>query len=297
MAVSFNPIRIQRSIQVTNVLSVYRFESLKPGAPYDEQYPFWQVTFLLSGEATYTTQGQDYPFRTGEVVFRRAERVSRISFASDKPIRLAIISFTCEAVAMDALPAAPVKLYGEERATLLDLIQTGLRICEPVRAGSPMRGFVLKPDTPPAVLEFVGVSLERFLIMVHCRMNGITLLTDETEKSNRHTGLSETADAVRRYLEERVCERIRIDTLAREFGLSQTALMKLYKREFGLSVLEDFTRMKMNYAKKRIVRSGLNFTQIAEELGYASVGYFSRVFHAHEGVTPTEFSRMASKRS
>ena len=68
MAVSYNPIRIQRSIQVTNVLSVYRFESLKPGTPYDEQYPFWQVTFLLSGEATYTTQGQNYPFRTGEVV-------------------------------------------------------------------------------------------------------------------------------------------------------------------------------------------------------------------------------------
>ena len=297
MEVSYNPIRVQRSIQVTEVLSVYRFESLKIGVPYDEQYPFWQVTFLLSGEGIYTTLGTDYPFRTGEVVFRKAGRVSRITLSSAQPIRLAIISFTCDSTALDSLPAAPVKLYGEERTTLLDLIHTGVRICEPVRADSPMRGFVLKPDTPEAVLEFVGVSLERFLLMVRCRMEGIALLTDETEKSNRHTGLSETADAVRRYLEERVREHIRIDALAREFGLSQTALMKLYKREFGLSVLEDFTRMKMHYAKRQIVRSGLNFTQIADELGYSSVGYFSRVFHAHEGVTPTEYSRMASKRS
>ncbi|MGN1074787.1 MAG: helix-turn-helix domain-containing protein, partial [Eubacteriales bacterium] len=51
-----------------------------------------------------------------------------------------------------------------------------------------------------------------------------------------------------------------------------------------------------DYAKNRIAHSAQNFTEIAEELGYSSAGYFSRVFRAREGVSPTEYSRMASKR-
>ncbi|MEA4822655.1 MAG: AraC family transcriptional regulator [Clostridiaceae bacterium] len=296
MPKEINPIYIRRSFQVTTVLSVYHRENVMPAIAYDERYWFWQVTFLLNGEGTYTVDGDTYPFCAGDVLFRRPNRLSRIAYVPGVPVSYAIISFACSSEAMQSLPARPVKLYGEERATLLDLIRTGLRICEPLRASASVQGFALKPDTPEAALEFVGVSLERFLIMVNCRLAGIDLLTDESEKSNRHTGQSQTAGAIRRYLEERVCERIRIDTLAETFGLSQTALMKLYKREFGVSVGEEFTQMKLAYAKMRIAHSALNFAEIAEELGYTSAGYFSRVFRAHEGLSPTEYSRMVSKR-
>ena len=297
MPKEMNPIHIRRSFRVATVLSVYLREQVMPSVePYDERYRFSQVTFLLEGEGTYTAEGIVYPFRAGEVLFRRPNRTTRIAYRRGAPVSYAIISFDCGTEVMDAFPAAPVRLYGEERATLLDLIRTLRRIGEPLRESEAAMGFALKPDTPPAALEFVGVSLERFLLMVGCRLSGIGLLTDESEKSNRHTGQSQTAGAVRRYLEERVCERIRIATLAETFGLSQTALMKLYKREFGVSIVEDFTRMKMDYAKNRIAHSAQNFTEIAEELGYSSAGYFSRVFRAREGVSPTEYSRMASKR-
>jgi len=296
MRIEHHMIDIHRSFQVTSLLSVYYREQVMPTKPYDEYYPFWQVTFVLEGEGNYIADGNKWRFSAGDVFFRPPEHSSRIEYTPETLVSYAIISFTCDSEAMENLPRNPIKLYGEERSTLLDLIRTGLRICEPARGGSEVKGFYLKPDTPKLALEFVGVSLERFLIMVNCRLSGIYLLTDESEKSNRHTEQSQTAETIRRYLEERVCLKISIEQLAEAYGLSQTALMKLYKREFGVSVMEDFTRMKMNYAKSRIAHSPLNFTEIAEELGYSTASYFSRVFHQHEGLTPTEYSRRVSKR-
>ena len=48
--------------------------------------------------------------------------------------------------------------------------------------------------------------------------------------------------------------------------------------------------------KKKIQKTSDSFTEIAESLGFSSVNYFSRVFKSKTGVTPTEYSRHASKR-
>lgn len=291
-----NPIRIGHSIRVGEVLTFYHRSGLLPGKPYPEIYPFWQVTFLLSGRGTYSAGGESWPFSSGEVLFRRPDRETCVEYDAEVPVSFAIISFTCEFMSPDPFPVRPVRLYGEERATLLDLIRTGVRVCEPMRAGDARRGFSVRPGTPGEVLDFIGVSLERFLLMAACRLKGITLLTDESEKSNRYAAESGTAASLRRYLETHICEPVRIPELAQEFRMSATALMKLYKREFGVPILEDHTRLRLAYAKRRIAHGTSNFAQIAEELGYSSQGYFSRVFRAHEGISPTEYSRMVSKR-
>ena len=293
----YNSIEIQYNIQITSVHSFYHIENyVMTEEPYDEEYPFWQLTFLMSGQGLYEVDSQEYPIEAGDILFRKAGRSSRITYYPEIPVSFAIISFTCNSGSLDQLPDSPTRIYGEERTTLLDLIRTGVRISRRAPLSSPFRGFVLQPDIPPAVLEFVGLSLERFLVMVQCRLTGIHLLIDESVKSNHHASLSETANAVKRYLDERIFESLRVSDVARAFGLSEVSLMKLYKREFGTSLLESFTKMKMEYAKQQIEHSSKNFTQIAEELNYSTVGYFSRVFRKHEGISPTEYSRMVSKR-
>jgi len=61
-------------------------------------------------------------------------------------------------------------------------------------------------------------------------------------------------------------------------------------------VIEYFTELKIIEAKKKISRSAGSFTEIAEGLGFSSLNYFSKVFRAKTGMTPTEYSRYSSKR-
>ena len=48
--------------------------------------------------------------------------------------------------------------------------------------------------------------------------------------------------------------------------------------------------LKINAAKELIRTNRMNFTQIAEHLGYASIHYFSRQFKKVTGMTPSEYA-------
>ena len=294
MRVPYRPIPIQKSLSVNSIHSVYHFQERLVDDPYEEQYPFWQVSFLIRGNGAYEVEDEIYPLNGGDVLFRKANRKSTVLYEKKQLINIAIISFSSDSELLNELPTSPVRLYGEERATLLDLIQTGTRICTHIPPNPYDQGFTLRPDTPEIMLEYVALSLERFLIMVLCRLKGF--YQQESDKSNRHNMQASLASEIHGMLETRIFERIRLENLAKEYGLSVSGLVKLYKREYGVPLIEDFIRMKMRFAKRQIRRGCSNFSEIAELLGFSSAAYFSRVFHRTEGLSPTEYSRLVTKK-
>ncbi|RXZ76704.1 AraC family transcriptional regulator [Paenibacillaceae bacterium] len=75
----------------------------------------------------------------------------------------------------------------------------------------------------------------------------------------------------------------------RQFGLQKSHFFKLFKKETGLSPKACILKIKMKKAAALLIESHGSITAIAEELGYASIHYFSRQFRAVYGVSPSEF--------
>ena len=71
---------------------------------------------------------------------------------------------------------------------------------------------------------------------------------------------------------------------------------EVFRREVGESVMGYHAACRIALAKHRIAEGAPSFTAIAEELGFSSVGYFSKAFRAHTGMSPTAYSRALSKR-
>ena len=57
----------------------------------------------------------------------------------------------------------------------------------------------------------------------------------------------------------------------------------------GCGVMEHFTRLKIDAAKQMIRENELNFTEIAEHLGFNTPQYFTMVFRRVSGMTPSEY--------
>jgi YesN/AraC family two-component response regulator len=55
-------------------------------------------------------------------------------------------------------------------------------------------------------------------------------------------------------------------------------------------VIDYFTKLKIDMAKQLVRDNHMNFTQIADYLGYSSIHYFSRQFKKTTGMTPSEYS-------
>ena len=81
-------------------------------------------------------------------------------------------------------------------------------------------------------------------------------------------------------MEEHLGEQLTIDNICRETLISRSRLQKLFQELHGCGVMEFFNQMKIDTAKELIRSNHLNFTQIADRLGYASVHYFSGQFRS-----------------
>ncbi len=291
----YNKIENAKTFDIRALITAHYFPFKPSFEPYFEEYDFSQIIFVTSGTAVYTTEENEYRVGPGMMFFRPAGKRSMYRWETEQA-SFALISFVCPSEAMKSFEGEPFSLCEEERATLLDLMRTAARICEPVKRDEGIRGMRLKSDVPSVVLNFVYASLERFLIMVYCRLNHIELLVDESQKVNRHIDDLGLVNEVKKYLSEHVSEQLSVGGIAAHFWVSQTALMKKFHKETGQGVIEYFTYLKIQKAKQMIQSSTQTFTQISEQLGFSSVNYFSKVFKAKVGMTPTDYSKYSSKR-
>ena len=291
----FHKIELSRTFDIHALINAYYFSSKPDFVPHFECYDFSQIIYVISGQGVYTTDEGAFIFKPGTMFYRPAYRSSKYEWTSEHA-SLAVISFVCPSEAMQSLEGAPLLLCEEERETLLDLMKTAARIFEHVKYGGEECGMQLRADVPGVVLHFVFASLERFLSMVYCRLCGIRLLVDETQKIGRYMDDSALVKDITQYLQAHVREPLTVNDICAYFRFSPSALQKKFRAVTGQSLMAYFTDQKIAQAKHLIRSAPDSFTEISQALGFSSVNYFSKVFKEKVGVSPTEFSRYVSKR-
>lgn len=290
-----NKIERKKTFDVSAFVNAYYFSNKPNFDPRPENYAFSQIFLILEGEGVYTTENNSYSFSPGMMLYKPAHHTSTYYWTSEQA-RFGLISLVCDSEAMNTFGEAPFPLFGEELSSLFDLIRTSTRVCEELHENEAMLGMRFRPDTPDVVLDFISASIERFLCMLYCRLRGVELLIDESQKANKYIDQSAFIQSIKEYLSNHIDEKLTISDICLTFGFSQTTLMKKFSRETGQSIIDYFTGLKIAEAKRLIRTSSKSFSEIAEALGFSSANYFSRVFRAKEGITPTEYSKSVSKR-
>ena len=288
-------IKNPRTFTVSELKGAYYFHRKPHFEPRYECYGFTQVFLIIRGEGRYTTEGGSHRFAPGMMLYRHAGRRTVYEWDSEEA-ELALVNFVCRSEAAAAFPDAPLMLFGEERATLLDLIKTPVRITESYTPAGGGYAHRPRPDVPEAVFSFLYSSLERFLTMVYCRLSGVGLLLSEAQKVGKHLEEGRLAAEVRTYLEENAAVPLSMAEVCRRFHVGQTTLSAVFREQIGESVMGYHAACRIALAKDRIAEGAPSFTALAEELGFSSVGYFSKAFRAHVGMSPTDYSRAVSKR-
>ena len=80
-----------------------------------------------------------------------------------------------------------------------------------------------------------------------------------------------------------------IDQMADFAGLSRSGFQHLYKKTFGITVIEDVISGRIEKAKNLLSRTNLTIEEIAAKCGYKSDFHFMRQFKQKTSFTPTQF--------
>lgn len=92
-----------------------------------------------------------------------------------------------------------------------------------------------------------------------------------------------------RYIQDHYNKNISLEEVANHVYLSPNYFSGMFKKTVGCSFVEYITRLRINKAKHLLADLSYSVHQIAREVGYSDARYFSRVFKAAIGKSPTEY--------
>lgn len=98
------------------------------------------------------------------------------------------------------------------------------------------------------------------------------------------------------YMHEHYPDSISRQDIARHVGMDEDYLTTCFRNELGVTPIAYLNRYRVNQAKRLLIETDKNITEIALEVGFSDSGYFSRVFRREVGRSPEAFRR-ASRES
>ena len=95
--------------------------------------------------------------------------------------------------------------------------------------------------------------------------------------------------AIRAYVRNHYAEELSLGRLSKQFGLTQNYLGSLFKKEYGLSLVDYIAGVRLQRAAYLLLSTNMKVKDIAKEVGYKHCSYFCKLFLSVYGKKPTEY--------
>lgn len=84
-----------------------------------------------------------------------------------------------------------------------------------------------------------------------------------------------------------------VEIMAKRLHVSAGYLQNIYKKQFGISCMQDVVEKRVDYAKNHLVNTDCTSQKIAQMCGYQNVEHFCRQFKSVTGMTPLAYRKKA----
>ena len=93
------------------------------------------------------------------------------------------------------------------------------------------------------------------------------------------------------YMNERTAQKIKLDDIAVNCGLSVSRFVHLFSKTTGLPPVKYLEKIRIEKAQGLLIGSNMKLAEIAEATGYGNEYYFSKVFKKLTGRAPGKFRK------
>ena len=281
---------LHTEVTVSGLVNVSYYKLPKNFRDSTEYHNFWELVYVDKGELVATADGESHLLKAGELVFHRPNELHALEIYDQKPANIIIISFCCESPIMRFFEQKILLLGQQEKQCLTQIVQEAETAYESVENVAPYFDLQLREDAPFGCEQFIKATLELLLILIY-RRNDAIRFDSRIVASNQLHHHARAVRQVQDYLHENYGQRITLEMLAARQNISITQLKRIFKEQTGSTIIAYLTDFRLSEAKRMIQEGNMNFTQIAEAVGYDNIYYFSTLFKKQTGMTLSEYSK------
>lgn len=276
-------------IKVNQICSLFRKTFSKDEASVGEAHNFWEVVRLVDGDSRLVADGKIYHLSPDEV-FVYAPFVYHEPVAHPANRTLEIFSFSSDSPYLERLANRPLKLTASQKR-LFEMIQTrGANFMSKYPCVLTNDRELIQPEEGFPLVQTLANLIELFLVdlyEVHALIPTPKVITEPEPENFQDDRLRRLTE----YLENNIQRTLTLEEICKDLNIGSASLQKLCKKHFGCGPVSYFITLKIRVAKLMIADTSKNFSQIAEELGFSSIHYFSNMFKSRTGVSPSTYSK------
>ena len=268
---------IPELLTIEAIRTVYDIQ-LTGGEPRGEAHDFPEIIYVYKGENVILVDGKRVVLSEGKLTVYPPGAYHIGELPSTASVY--VITFDTSSEALSELYGRAIELSTAQREIFTGIMTSALKLFERIPKNTELRGMKKRENASEYELQKLKKSLELFLI-------GLISADADDKKAPQNELFSRIDDFLRTDLRRSVT----LDEVAEMFHIGKSTLTALFRSECGEGMITHFNRIKIDKAKELIRNGEMNFTEIADAVGFSSIHYFSRLFKSVAGVTPSEYSK------
>lgn len=247
----------------------------------------YEIYGLLRGSGTYIAGDRLYPLHAGTITVVRPQEIHRPHASDERGFQRYVLSISEAYVAgIDVLcPGVPGGI--------------GSLLTEPGAGSSHF--FLSMPQFAKAqgLLGDIEQSLQADAsrggeLSVLRTVAELLLMLAELQEQPEAAG-AERSDNERligdvlAYLVTHYQETLHIDSLLRQFPVSRSRLLGLFKAHTGVTIKQFLTEYRIERAKALLAGTSMPVTDVAQQSGFNDLSHFFSIFRRQTGCTPLQY--------
>lgn len=155
-------------------------------------------------------------------------------------------------------------------------------------AACRMRDAILSQDVGT---DIVFEAQARVFLVILVRHYGLAV-----DQSDTHAIGQQHFDQITGYLDANLDQKVVLSDLARLVGMSDAVFSRRFKEKLGKTPMRFVSEYRLGAAARLMMRSELNFGQIALRCGFSDQAHLTRTFRKIHAMTPRQYRSRLLKR-
>ena len=211
--------------------------------------------------------------KSGEILFHKPNEFHILAANGKKPPNVFIVSFVCKSEAMKFFENKKITLEKDNVKFIYNILKEGRKTFDIAFSDPNLKKMQFLKSPTLGGEQLIKNYLEIFLI---------NLLRDQTETDGINTvfirekeyAIKHIADIIS-FLNESVFKALTVNEILKNSYYGRAYLMRLFKKETGLSIMEYFTILKIEKAKELLRDKELSVREISDILSFSEPNYFT----------------------
>ena len=284
-----NLLKLDKEISISGIYTFYYLEHSKSYYYVGEKHNFWELVYVDSGEISAIADSNGYTLSQGDIIFHKPMEFHSMAAVNKKPHNVLVITFETDSPAMDFF-SNKIFTVNPTQKKLLNLILKEFRDAFGAFYSSVRKCDFTLDQHQKWAYEIGVLHIEHFLLEL-MREDYYVKRSGKINKLAKKNVENAIVESIKEYLSENLYANLTLADICNHFNMSKSYLCQLFKNETEFGIIDYYIDLKIKEAKFLIREGRLNFTQIAEKLGYNSLQHFTRTFKTKVKMPPRLYEK------